>query len=171
MLGHPDQLEVDLQRRRADEPGELVSVWIFFGIRFRSPMRSGRMSCRARASSDITMTPSRDSTSKAGSVSGRVMGIRLDWLCAKGRQSYLAVTPFAGAGPLVLDVDGRVQSFEVLVQNGTAYAPVSVTAPIFAHVASGAGFAVLDTAGRPVARFSMEGAPGAIGQAEGRCRV
>jgi hypothetical protein len=98
-------------------------------------------------------------------------GARLDWLCAKGRQSYLAVTPFAGAGPLVLDVDGRVQSFEVLVQNGTAYAPVSVTAPIFAHVASGAGFAVLDTAGRPVARFSMEGAPGAIGQAEGRCRV
>jgi hypothetical protein len=51
------------------------SVWIFFGIRFRSPIRSGRMSCRAARVSDITITPSADSTSKAGSVSGRVMGM------------------------------------------------------------------------------------------------
>ena len=97
-------------------------------------------------------------------------GARLDWLCAKGRQSYLAVTPFAGGGPLVIDVDGRVQSFDVQVENGTAYAPISITAPIFAHIVSGAAFAVLDEAGAPVARFSMDGAPVAIGQAEGRCR-
>jgi hypothetical protein len=29
---------------------------------------------------------------------------------------------------------------------------------------------VLDGAGAPVARFSMQGAPSAIGQAEGRCQ-
>jgi hypothetical protein len=98
-------------------------------------------------------------------------GARVDWLCAKGRQSYLAVTPFAGTGPLVVDVDGRVQGFDVQVENGTGYVPISFTAPIFAHIASGAGFSVLDAAGTPVARFSMEGAPVAIGQAEGRCRA
>ena len=98
-------------------------------------------------------------------------GARLDWLCAKGQQSYLAVTPFVGAGPLVIDVDGRVQSFDVLIENGTAYAPISITAPLFAHIASGAAIAVLDAGGTPVARFQMEGAPRAIGQAEGRCRI
>jgi hypothetical protein len=98
-------------------------------------------------------------------------GARLDWLCAKGRQSYLAVTPYDVDGPLVIDVDGRVQSFDVQIENGTAYAPISITAPIFAHIASGTGFSVLDADGAPVARFSMEGAPVAIGQAEGRCRV
>lgn len=98
-------------------------------------------------------------------------GARVDWLCAKGRQSYLAMTPFAGPGPLVVDVGGRVQRFDVQVENGTAYVPVSFAAPIFLHIASGTGFSVLDAAGAPVARFSMEGAPGAIGQAEGRCRA
>jgi hypothetical protein len=44
VLGHPDQGQFDLQRRRPDQARELVSVWIFFGIRFRSPIRSGRMS-------------------------------------------------------------------------------------------------------------------------------
>jgi hypothetical protein len=52
-----------------------ISVWIFLGIRFRSPMRNGRMSCRAARVWAITITPSRPSTSKAGRSDGRVMGM------------------------------------------------------------------------------------------------
>ena len=51
------------------------SVWIFFGIRLRRPILSGRMSWCIARSGVITMTPSFDSTPKAGSVSGRVMGM------------------------------------------------------------------------------------------------
>ena len=36
------------------------SVWIFLGIRFSSPIRSGRMSWVAARPGDITITPSSD---------------------------------------------------------------------------------------------------------------
>jgi hypothetical protein len=94
----------------------------------------------------------------------------LDWLCAAGRDAWLALSPHAGGTSVTIDVDGRVQSFEVQVENGIAYAPVSVASPIFLHIASGAGFRLLGPDGAAVARFTMEGAPSAIGQAEGRCR-
>lgn len=97
-------------------------------------------------------------------------GARIDWLCAKGRTSLLALTPHDGAGTITIDVDGRVQSFEVQAENGTAYVPVAVGSPVFLHIASGQAFSVLDAGGAPVARFPMLGAPSAIGQAEGRCQ-
>ena len=52
-----------------------VSVCTFFGIRFRSPICSGRMSWRSAVSSDMTITPSRRSTSWAGRVAGILIGI------------------------------------------------------------------------------------------------
>jgi hypothetical protein len=97
-------------------------------------------------------------------------GARLDWLCAKGRQSVLALTPHDGAATIAIDVDGRVQTFDVETENGTAYTPVAIASPVFLHIASGRAFSVLGADGAPVARFSMQGAPSAIGQAEGRCQ-
>ena len=52
-----------------------VSVCTFFGIRFSSPICSGRMSWRSALSSDITMTPSRRSTSWAGRLAGILIGM------------------------------------------------------------------------------------------------
>jgi hypothetical protein len=97
-------------------------------------------------------------------------GARLDWLCAKGRQSVLALTPHDGAATIDIAVDGRVQTFDVQTENGVAYTPVAIASPVFLHIASGQAFSVLDGTGAPVARFSMQGAPSAIGQAEGRCQ-
>jgi hypothetical protein len=97
-------------------------------------------------------------------------GSRVDWLCAKGRQSLLAIAPFGGGSSIVIDVDGRTQSFEVVTEGGVAYAAVSISAPVFLHIASGQAFSVSDAGGTPIGRFTMEGAPVAIGQAEGRCQ-
>ena len=52
-----------------------VSVCTFFGIRLTRPICSGRMSWRSAVSSDITMTPSRRSTSWAGRVAGILIGM------------------------------------------------------------------------------------------------
>ena len=52
-----------------------VSVCTFFGMRLRSPICSGRMSWRSAVSSDITITPSRRSTSWAGRVAGILIGM------------------------------------------------------------------------------------------------
>ena len=52
-----------------------VSVVTFFGIRLTRPICSGRMSWRSAVSSDITMTPSRRSTSWAGRVAGILIGM------------------------------------------------------------------------------------------------
>jgi hypothetical protein len=95
---------------------------------------------------------------------------RVDWLCAKGRQSVLALSPYDGGETVDIAVDGRIQTFEVETEGGTAYLPVAIASPVFLHIASGRAFRVLDGAGAPVARFSMQGAPSAIGQAEGRCQ-
>jgi hypothetical protein len=97
-------------------------------------------------------------------------GARVDWICAKGRQSVLAFTPHDGAETIAISVDGRVQTFEAETEDGTAYLPVAIASPVFLHIASGQAFSVLDAASAPVARFSMQGAPSAIGQAEGRCQ-
>jgi hypothetical protein len=97
-------------------------------------------------------------------------GARIDWLCAKGRQSVLALTPHDGGETIDIAVDGRVQTFEVETEDGTAFVPVAIASPVFLHIASGQAFSVLDATGAPVARFSMQGAPSAIGQAEGRCQ-
>jgi hypothetical protein len=98
-------------------------------------------------------------------------GARLDWLCGKGRPSLLAISPYAGTGRIAIDVDGRVQEFDVVTENGVAYAPISITDPLFLHIASGRMLTLSDDAGAEIGRFSMDGAPLAIGQAEGRCRV
>ncbi|MGI1663300.1 hypothetical protein ACRDNQ_13750 [Palleronia sp. KMU-117] len=98
-------------------------------------------------------------------------GARLDWLCGKGRPSLLALSPYAGNGRIAIDVDGRVQDFAVTTENGVAYAPISIGDPLFLHIASGRMLTISDDAGGPIGRFSMDGAPLAIGQAEGRCRV
>ena len=97
-------------------------------------------------------------------------GARIDWICAKGRESRFALTPAPEGGTITIDVDGRTQDFAVTAEGGTAYAPVAIGSPLFLHIASGQGFRVLDAAGAPVARFSMRDAPSAIGQAEGRCQ-
>ena len=52
-----------------------TSVLILFGMRFRSPICSGRMSWRIAAVSVITLTPSFTRVSNAGSVSGILMGM------------------------------------------------------------------------------------------------
>lgn len=103
------------------------------------------------------------------SVEDPESGGRVDWLCAKGRQSLIALAPHDGRETVTIDVDGRVQSFEVRTEGGTAYAPIGVASPIFLHIASGQAFSLLDAEGAAVARFTMQGAPVAIGQAEGRC--
>jgi hypothetical protein len=98
-------------------------------------------------------------------------GARLDWLCGKGRPSFLALSPYAGNGRIAIDVDGRVQEFDVVTENGVAYAPISLSDPLFLHIGSGRMLTILDDTGVRIGRFSMDGAPLAIGQAEGRCRV
>jgi hypothetical protein len=97
-------------------------------------------------------------------------GARIDWICAKGRESRFALTPAPEGGAITIDVDGRTQDFAVSIEEGTAYAAVAIGSPLFLHIASGKGFSVLDAAGARVARFSMRDAPSAIGQAEGRCQ-
>jgi hypothetical protein len=97
-------------------------------------------------------------------------GARIDWICAKGKESLFALTPAPEGDTITIDVDGRMQDFAVTAENGTAFAPVAIGSALFLHVASGKGFRVLDAAGTPVARFSMRDAPLAIGQAEGRCQ-
>jgi hypothetical protein len=95
---------------------------------------------------------------------------RIDWICAKGRDSLFALTPAPEGDTITIDVNGRTQEFAVTAEDGTAYAPVAIGSALFLHIASGKGFRVLDAAGHPVARFSMRDAPLAIGQAEGRCQ-
>lgn len=97
-------------------------------------------------------------------------GTRLDWLCGKGRPSVLALSPYAGGAVVTVTVGGRSQTFDVQVENGTAYMPISLTSPLFLHLASGPEVIFADVAGASLGRFPMAGAPLAIGQAEGRCR-
>jgi hypothetical protein len=97
-------------------------------------------------------------------------GRRVDWLCAKGRRSLFALSPYAGGPRIAIDVDGRVQEFDVEVLDGAAYAPVEIAAPLFLHIVSGPAFTVSEPGGAPLGTFPMEGAPRAIGQAEGRCQ-
>ena len=52
-----------------------VSVCTFFGMRLRSPICKGRMSWRSAVSSDMTITPSRRSTSWAGRAAGILIGM------------------------------------------------------------------------------------------------
>jgi hypothetical protein len=98
-------------------------------------------------------------------------GRRLDWICAKGRGSFLALSPYAGGPRIAIDVGGRVQEFDVEVANGAAYAPVDLTSGIFLHIVSGPSVTVSEPGGDSLGIFSMDGAPLAIGQAEGRCRA
>jgi hypothetical protein len=114
--------------------------------------------------------PAADGAGMFAGVRDDATGARLDWRCAKGRGSVLALTPFSGGETVTVSVAGRTQDFEVRVENGTAYAPVSFSAPIFLHIASGQEVAFLAADGTVIGSFAMEGAPLAIGQAEGRCR-
>jgi len=153
----------------------------------RSPRPLGRPGGDAAASppTDAPRLPSLAGDSPVGWTHGRTAdgggwyagvrdettGARLDWLCAKGRQSFLALSPYAGDGQLVIDVDGRPQDFDISVENGVAYAPISFTEPIFLHLVSGRVVTIADGSGTPLGRFTMDDAPGAIGRAEGTCRV
>jgi hypothetical protein len=103
-------------------------------------------------------------------VSDTATGARLDWLCAKGRGSMLALSPYAGGSNVTVAVTGRRQEVAVQVENGTAYMPISLSAPLFLHLASGPEVEFLDRDETLLGRFTMEGAALAIGQAEGRCR-
>ena len=98
-------------------------------------------------------------------------GRRVDWLCAKGRQSLLAVSPWGGGARIAIDVGGRVQAYDVQVSNGAAYAPVDLAQGIFIHLLSGPAITISEPGGPVLGTFSMEGSLLAIGQAEGRCRV
>lgn len=96
-------------------------------------------------------------------------GRRIDWLCAKGRQSMLALSPYDGAGKVVFTVDGRVREVDLTVEGGVGYAPIGFADPLFLHIGSGPAFTVSE-GGAVLGSFSMMDAPVAIGQAEGRCR-
>jgi hypothetical protein len=98
-------------------------------------------------------------------------GRRIDWLCAKGRRSLLALSPYEGGPRLAFDVGGRVQEFDVEVTGGAAYAPIEIAAPLFLHILSGPAVTISEPGGPPLGTFALEGAPSAIGQAEGRCRI
>lgn len=99
-----------------------------------------------------------------------VTGVRVDWLCAKGRPSVLALSPYAGGARVTVTVEGRVRAVDLVVEGGAGYAPIGLSDPLFLHLASGPGFEVADGSGQVIGRFTMAGAPLAIGQAEGRCR-
>lgn len=101
-------------------------------------------------------------------VTDEATGRRLDWLCRHGAQSLLALSPYAGDGQVILDVDGRQLAALLQVDGGAGYLPIGFADPVFAHMASGANVRVLDGGGL-LGTFSMANAPGAIGQAEGRC--
>lgn len=103
-------------------------------------------------------------------ISDPATGVRLDWLCAKGRASVLALSPYAGDGRVTVTVDGRALDVDLTREGGAGYAPIGLSYPLFLHLASGAGVEVADGSGQVIGRFSMAGAPLAIGQAEGRCR-
>lgn len=98
-------------------------------------------------------------------------GSRIDWICAHGRPSVLALSPYDGDGGFVVSGGMRSESYEVVVENGAAYAPISLTTPLFQHIMSDSIVEVADRSGRVLGRFSMQGAPSAIGQAEGRCQA
>jgi hypothetical protein len=112
----------------------------------------------------------RDGTGWSAGVEDPDSGARVDWLCGKGQESRLALTPAPEGERITIDVDGRSQDFAVTIEDGSAYAPVSIGSALFLHIVSGQGFRVLDASGVPVAAFSMRDAPLAIGQAEGRCQ-
>lgn len=98
-------------------------------------------------------------------------GARLDWLCAPGIPSLLAVTPAPATRLLVFEVDGRRLDAAPRIEGGTAYLPIAFTAPLFAHLASGPSFGVAGADGRPIGRFSLIEGTGAIGVAEGTCQA
>lgn len=97
-------------------------------------------------------------------------GSRIDWLCAKGMSSLLAITPYAGDGHVTITVAGRAQVFAARAEGQGAYLPVALDAPLFIHLASGSEVEVAHGDGTVIGRFPMTGAALAIGQAEGRCR-
>ncbi|WP_143710395.1 hypothetical protein [Tabrizicola sp. TH137] len=103
-------------------------------------------------------------------TSDPVTGVRVDWLCGKGRPSVLALSPYAGGARVTVTVDGRVREVDLVIEGEAGYAPIGLSDPLFLHLASGPEFEVADGAGRVIGRFTMAGAPLAIGQAEGRCR-
>ena len=98
-------------------------------------------------------------------------GARLDWLCAPGRPSLLALTPFTGPGALIFDVDGRRREETPQVEGETAYLPIDFAAPLFGHLASGMAFSVTAADGAASGRFSLITGTGAVGVTEGTCQA
>lgn len=117
-----------------------------------------------------TFGPGADGAGMFAGVADPVTGRRMDWLCAKGRPSVLALSPYAGEGRVIFTVDTRAREVLLRVEGAAAFAPIGFADPLFMHIASGPEFTVTDPSGQVLGRFSMDGAPLAIGQAEGRCR-
>ncbi|NBE08629.1 hypothetical protein [Paragemmobacter ruber] len=122
------------------------------------------------APSGWTFGPGADGAGMFAGVADPVSGRRIDWLCAKGRPSVLALSPYEGEGRVIFTVDTRPREVQLTVEGAAAFAPIGFADPLFLHIASGPEFTVADPAGQVLGRFSMDGAPLAIGQAEGRCR-
>ena len=71
-------VQLDLQRRRADQPGELRLGLDLLGHEVEEPDPQRPDVLPRGAVSDMTMTPSRVSTSKAGRLAGSLIGIGAD---------------------------------------------------------------------------------------------
>ena len=117
-----------------------------------------------------THGPGSDGTGMFAGVMDETRGTRLDWLCARGYPSVLALSPYAGTGAVVFVVDGRPRPVAFTVKGVVGFAPISLSDPLFLHLASGQSVEVQDAGGTLLGQFPMAGAPLAIGQAEGRCR-
>lgn len=98
-------------------------------------------------------------------------GVRVSWLCAPGRGSFLSIEPYSGTGSIVVVVAERRLSVELHVEGGAGFVPVAFDAPVFLHMASGQRFTVEEADGMPIGTFPMTDAPVAIGQAEGICQA
>lgn len=135
-----------------------------------APPAAPAMPLAAGPGAGWTHGPGSDGTGMFAGVMDETRGTRLDWLCAKGYPSVLALSPYAGTGAVVFVVDGRPRPAEFTVKGVVGFAPISLSDPLFLHLASGQSVEVQDAGGTLLGQFTMAGAPLAIGQAEGRCR-
>ncbi|MEZ5754439.1 MAG: hypothetical protein R3D90_06645 [Paracoccaceae bacterium] len=117
-----------------------------------------------------THGPGSDGTGMFAGIMDADRGSRLDWLCAKGYPSVLALSPYAGTGEVVFVVDGRPRPVTLTVKGVVGFTPITLSDPLFLHLASGQTVDVQGADGALLGQFAMAGAPLAIGQAEGRCR-
>lgn len=114
--------------------------------------------------------PMADGSGWQAGVADAERGTRIDWLCRKGEDAILALSPYRGDGGFSVSGGMRIVSYDVTVENGVAFTVIDIGSPLFLHIVSDSAFEVADGTGLMLGRFTMEGAPAAIGQAVGRCR-